>query len=41
MICGSSMPSTFQAVIIETHDVNLDEVVLVPLKPDEKMQFPQ
>jgi hypothetical protein len=30
-----------QAVIIETHDVILDEVVLAPLKPGEKLQFPQ
>jgi hypothetical protein len=30
-----------KAVIVENHDVILDEVVLVPLKPGERQQFPQ
>lgn len=30
-----------QAVIVENHDVTLDEVVLAPLKPGERQQFPQ
>lgn len=30
-----------QAVIVENHDVTLDDVVLVPLKPGERQRFPE
>ena len=30
-----------QAVIVENHDVTLDDVVLVPLKPGERQKFPE